>query len=529
MIRVIVADDEPKVCALICRLIDWEGLGMLLIGTASNGLEALELIKEKKPELVITDIKMPYCGGMELLELSHQENPDIEFIIISGYSQFEYAQTAIRYGVKDYLLKPIDCDMLNSTLQNVRNRHMERQNRQKQQQEFRAQLRNSFWADCEAGGLPPTLDEVNQKYCCQFSLGIFRVFMVQADVKENKDISAPFVDNVLALYHMKCIALLDEYVRPLCADAEAFDNIGYTAGILNYSADNSAKVAEAMAFLINRLCMELQVFDYMQLHLSLSGEFSALSGARDAFAQAELAMGQRLFERGAALLEAIPPNSPYDPSLMTFNSAIKRSYDILDAEHIRAAVAELGLSAFEKALNGVQLLQLVKDCYKLFLLSGVFQQEYRITDSDAREAAFAKKAALCGSAPNLFSFLADTCAQNLEQARKYIDQEKVRPIALAKQYIHEHYAEPIGLDDVSAAVGFSSSYFSTLFHKETGKTFLEYLAAVRVEAAKALLRENRITVEAVCKAVGSNDAKRFSKTFRKLAGVSPKEYRSLYS
>ncbi len=522
VIRIIVADDEQKVCDLICQLIDWDGLGMQLLGTASNGIEALKLIKEKKPDLVITDIKMPHCGGMKLIELSHNENPDVEFIIISGYSQFEYAQTAIRYGVKDYILKPVNSDMLNSTLLNVRQRYIERQNRQKQQQEDEAQMRNAFWLDFESGVIPRTLEEVNRKYRYHLSEGIFRVFMVQADVKEFQDIDAPFVDRVLALCHMKCTALLEEYVRPLCYDLEAYNKEEFSAGLLNYSSEAANEVADIMTFLINRLSMELQVFNYMQLHLSLSREFKTLDGLKDAYSQAALAMGQRLFDRSAMILEHIPANSGYDLQLTKFSSAVQRSHDILDAEYIQSAVRELKQSAHDNGLSGSQIIQLVKDCYRIFLMSAVFQQKHKISNNEALESAFAKKAVLCGTVDSLFSFLADTCKVDLERERQFIDEEKIRPITQAKQYIHEHYAEQIGLDDVSTAVGFNSSYFSTIFHKETGQTFLEYLTLVRIEAAKVLLRENRITVEAVCKAVGSNDAKRFSKIFKKLAGAAQK-------
>ena len=111
----------------------------------------------------------------------------------------------------------------------------------------------------------------------------------------------------------------------------------------------------------------------------------------------------------------------------------------------------------------------------------------------------------------------------------WYEAEKMRPINQAKQYIQEHYAESLSLEEVSSQAGFSSSYFSTLFRKETGKNFLEYLTDVRIEEAKRLLRRSGDTIEQIGKAVGMNDYKRFSKTFKKITGISPKEYRNLYS
>ena len=177
-------------------------------------------------------------------------------------------------------------------------------------------------------------------------------------------------------------------------------------------------------------------------------------------------------------------------------------------------------------MNGAQMLRLVREAYRLFLLSGVFQNEYHF---DEREEQFCRQAELCSSHERLFDFLADTCKKNMEDASAWFRVEKARPINQAKRYIKKHFADPISLEGVSSEVGFSGSYFSTLFRKETGKNFLEYLTDVRIDEAKVLLRESRMTIENVAKSVGINDYKRFSKTFKKLTGVSPKEYRNLYS
>ena len=100
MIKVVIADDEVKVCQLICGLIDWKSVDMEIVGVAHNGIEALELIKNLQPDLMITDIRMPGYDGLELINLGKQMKKDIDFIIISGYSHFEYAQSAIKYGVR---------------------------------------------------------------------------------------------------------------------------------------------------------------------------------------------------------------------------------------------------------------------------------------------------------------------------------------------------------------------------------------------------------------------------------------------
>ena len=107
MLKVLIADDEEKICQLIIKLINWEEMGLKIAATASNGIEALEQAKICKPEILITDIRMPGIDGMELIRKVKEKLPDTEIIIISGYSDFSYARKAIQEGVSDYILKPV--------------------------------------------------------------------------------------------------------------------------------------------------------------------------------------------------------------------------------------------------------------------------------------------------------------------------------------------------------------------------------------------------------------------------------------
>ena len=123
MIKVVVADDEVKVCQLICNLVDWSTFDMEIVAVAHNGEEALEMVRQHEPDLLVTDIRMPGCDGLEMIARAKQLREDLDFVIISGYRHFEYAQSAIKYGVSDYLLKPIQKEELCSTLEKMRRRY----------------------------------------------------------------------------------------------------------------------------------------------------------------------------------------------------------------------------------------------------------------------------------------------------------------------------------------------------------------------------------------------------------------------
>lgn len=127
MIKVIIADDEEKICRLINQLIDWEALDMEVVAIVHNGIDAVKMIETIKPDIVITDIRMPGYNGLEMIENVKQNNIHSEFIIISGYRHFEYAKRAIKFGVKEYLLKPINKLELMSALEGLRKEYLDKQ------------------------------------------------------------------------------------------------------------------------------------------------------------------------------------------------------------------------------------------------------------------------------------------------------------------------------------------------------------------------------------------------------------------
>ncbi|MGN0362326.1 MAG: response regulator [Bilifractor sp.] len=119
MLRVIIADDENLICQMIVKVVDWEGLGMNVCGIAHDGLTVLRLIQTEKPDIVITDIRMPGIDGLDMIRKAEAIDEHVRFLIISGYRSFDYAHMAINLGVSHYLLKPIDHVELEDTLKQL--------------------------------------------------------------------------------------------------------------------------------------------------------------------------------------------------------------------------------------------------------------------------------------------------------------------------------------------------------------------------------------------------------------------------
>lgn len=189
MIKVMIADDEERICQLIEALIDWESLHMEVAGIAHNGLEACEMVKQIKPDILITDIRMPGCNGLDLIENVKKSVEDLQVVIISGYAQFAYAQTAIKFGVGDYLLKPINKVELASTLQKFKERIEERLQLKEEQlwiqhkseadiRLFRANLMDRL---LEQRVWIPSMEILQEEYYLHVQAGIFQGFVVKID------------------------------------------------------------------------------------------------------------------------------------------------------------------------------------------------------------------------------------------------------------------------------------------------------------------------------------------------------------
>ncbi len=189
MFRVVIADDEKKVIQLMQKLIDWEGAGYEIVGTANDGLTALSLVETLHPDLLVTDIRMPGCSGIELLRRAKECQPGLLCIVVSGYREFEYAQSALKYGVEDYLLKPLNKNEMTGLLHKIRAKlssGAELEYQMKQNAIRNQELLIRKLQDCAAAGMDfPDRETVNQEFGFRFVQGSSAVLLVKADLSES--------------------------------------------------------------------------------------------------------------------------------------------------------------------------------------------------------------------------------------------------------------------------------------------------------------------------------------------------------
>ena len=479
MLRVLIADDESKVCQLIEKLVDWDVLGMEVVAVAENGIEALEKIKEFHPDIVITDIRMPGYDGLDLIRLGKEEAPNTEFVIISGYRHFEYAQMAIRYGVNAYLLKPIRKDELTETLKRLS-------------------------AHFEPG---------------EFSIAILKLDGRVCDEEKNVRFMAEKVQAAAG-------KLLNGYVM----EAELTELNGFHFFLLNYDPDDRMQIRRQMKALLSEIRVQGDILKNLAVTMALGEGVGRLSEIGISLKNARLLIEERLLGGTGKLMEgSIESGESFADSeiFAKFNDQISHTLESLDAFAVREELIYLKTKMLAaKEISGHEILQMTKEICNQYLF---FMKKYRLPVEENFMENFSISADNCADAAELFDYMTRRLTSSYEKASRLKRQDENRPIRLVKKYVEEHFGEPLTLEEVSQIADLSPTYLSTLFKKDTGITFLEYLSKVRMDMAKKLLKETNDTVADICGKVGYSDVRYFTKSFTKYAGLKPKEYRKLYS
>ncbi|WP_312694238.1 response regulator transcription factor [Caproiciproducens sp.] len=537
MIKVIIADDEENVCQLIRGLIDWDSLGMEVVGIAHNGVEALDLIKELVPDLMITDIRMPGYDGLEMIRRAININQNLDFIIISGYHHFEYAQNAIKYGVSDYLLKPIKKDDFLAALNKMRERYLKRTEQLNNEEQLKKRLKNDvsrlranlFTERLLKKGMTTqdlTVEAVNENYHFAFQPGLFQVCAVKIDCGFEDE-----YNNTIQILEEKVMRILNNLLKEFCFDMEIYPDDSITYCVLNYKADDRKAVRKQIKAVFDELMVQKVSFEQHEFTIGAGTAVYDVSQLKDTFRVARYAVGQRLIVGTGRLIEDVTVHrEPQRVSalLAELNRTMGAAVEVLNKDAVLNCITGLRKQLDTENLCGAELFSLVKHVCEMYLVH-LRNNQIHIQYGQEFYEKFCVHASRCGSVDQLFTYLSVMVGESMEVIVEEKKQADTRPIRLAKQYIQENYMKPITLEEVSGIVGFNPTYFSTLFKKESGNNFVNYLSEIRMNRAKELLRETNLTIAVICEQVGYSDLKNFTKSFAKSVGLKPNEFRKLYS
>ncbi len=518
-IKVLIVDDEKLERVLIKRGFPWEDHGFLVIGEASSGMEALEFIKYRKPELVLTDINMPNMDGLELAEHISVLDENIHVIMITGYREFEYARRAVKLGVEDFLLKPIDMKELKEIALKIRGKIIKEKARRKEVE----MLKQSVSADQDI-----LMESFFQR-------------LVEKRTNEEEAGKKLFAYGCEALLegccclniHLKEERSGEEDGRP---HKRAMDLLGrnpidgtisflhYMKNIVLFCTAKSLHDSKEIARHIHKMLEE----NHIDSTIGISRSHEGYDGIAEAFAQSEHALSASVllgdnriitYEEYMHIMEKNPDKLAFDWEDFLFSltngisdkvtAAIEdyvngiRNSRVTEVEYLRLAVMDL-MSKAGSTLNkyGISLEQLIG--------------EERLYES-IRSIQTVEECR-----PFLDEFI--RMILNCHNSKKAKQGNKVVNDVL--EYIDENFCDPaLSLKTVASVVFSNESYLSRVFKKETGQSLIEYVLKKRIEESIRLLNTTDLKVYEIAEKVGFRDSHYFGICFKKHVGVTVKEFK----
>lgn len=535
MLKILIADDEAGIIQLIKKLISTE-IDCEIVGETTDGMSALSMIEMTRPDIVITDIRMPGLNGIELIRETRKANIPVEFIIISGYKDFFYAQNAVKYGAADYLLKPIKADELNGALRRIGEKQGETEKIKSKIADMenaiaqsRIMKRKSFlasWARqlTEAAVAAPEKESGGFEEVFPVEPGIFAVLILKLD----------FDERVEEDFLMKNLEVLgDKYYRSICDIC--IDGESYSKGSRYYLLFHAKE--QQMEEIIGRVkaLMKDRITQYnmYRFNAAIGSIVKSANQINDAFSSADYAIMQR-FQAGSGKLIV------YDKAE---SSLVRAGIPGEIRQNMDRVLYSLDISAFHELFRKIYAEvcgQYHNNGYFIrnFLLESVCYIELRLHKDEEpadehrvrnyREM-LAEKIDFSCSVEEIYSTCLKCAVELMEQVKRERKEGISRPIKCMKNYIREHYAENLSLDEIVGSAELSNAYGSSIFKKETGMTITNYLIQVRMEEAQKLIRETSLTVNEIAYKVGYNDTRYFSKLFIKTVGIKPIDYRKFYN
>ncbi len=534
MLKVIVIDDEPMIAQMIVHTINWKQLDMAMSGLASDGEEGEHLILQIEPDIVITDVRMPIIDGIELIKrirnntiLKNQPH----FIIISGYDDFQYAQSALRFGVTDYILKPYDEEYLTEILKKLGCKISLELHQQMDANHVRSMLNTSleklqknlftdfFRRSCSFS----SLENFNRELSCSFSEQDFTVVILKVFQSTGLCTDQPLLDELQK--QMVSLYPLGDQTGFFCFCMET-----QICMVINHRPSQKARVCQGIRTVFESLLGDERI--KWQTSISMGyASCSAFSQLNDTYDHAATACDCfLLYSVNRCFCYDELTFSPQPDSVFLRGSqktALMHAFECMDRERIGLYISEFFTLLDTSPPYAPDVWYSLCDEITRLFISYLAKADPFLgqkTDLSALRHC-TKKCFSTQDFPLVLTKCMDTLLKEITAEKS---QEPNGPIALSLDYIHRNYNQTLRLSDVASYVYLTPQYFSELFKKEVGQNFIDYLANYRIEIAKQYLITPGEKIKDIGAKVGYTDSKSFSQVFKKHVGLTPQEYRKLY-
>jgi two-component system response regulator YesN len=530
MYKVFVVDDEIAIREGIRDNVRWENTNFILSGEAPDGEIALPLIQEIKPDILVTDIKMPFMDGLQLSRIIRKSMPWIKIIILSGYDEFDFAREAISIGINEYMLKPVSSsdliEVLNKVAFQIEQEKKEREDAEKLRKQVESNVplfRNEFLNKLVMGGVPPV--EVIDS-CSRYGINIMSKYYLAAIIEF--DAAEAGIQNNLYSEQLKLEALTDSLFAQN-PDVIRFKR-NHNEGILIIKGDNQSSLEETAYSMAQAIKHEIERNTTFKVTISIGSVRERLQGISQSYRDAELVKKQK---------SIYGKNKIIGINDIKVSSAAKKEFVKIDKSNVSDFIKCGSKSDIEKFVEGyiknLDDMEMKSLIYVYYIFMDIVMKVSRFVndfggdiESLIPEVVSLETTVASIDSIGKFKFLAESILTRVLEFRdSRVENKYMKIINKAREFINSNYSDPnISLNTVAANVNLSPTHFSTIFSQETGENFIEYLTKVRMKKAMEYLKTTTQKSVEIAYNVGYNDPHYFSYIFKKVVGITPKEFRS---
>ena len=544
MLKTFLVEDEVVIREVIKKMIPWEQYGFELAGEAADGEMALPLILKSKPDLLITDIKMPFMDGLTLCRLVKKELPDIRIVILSGYDDFNYAKQAISIGVEDYLLKPITKNAFIERLEEIHNRYEHEKTQREYYEKFRLEMQEyeknasrDFFetlvrADSDLAELYRRADKLNLDIVAEaYNILIFTPDTSEGNYnsyEECSDWEAEVQDKIYTYFLNHPVAILFRH--------QVFSYAILVKGQKDTIEKNTEECVKAIQDIMD------QTEERTDWFIAVGKSADRLSMLGHSYRTAVRANSFRYLYDGHILdyqsLEAQkenPSDSRREDSVQLRNVNINALNPAILQKFLSSGLAEEVDDFIRDYFNAIGQEPMGSLVFRNYVVLNVrfsvlsFLKKLGCDDS---EISGQEMENIMDETGKTIEAAVAYCGKILKKAIALRDEnagdQNRSVLKLAVDFIdHNYMDEEISLNKAAHVANVSANHFSALFSQNMGQTFTEYLTDLRMSKAKELLRCTAMRSSEIAGEVGYKDAHYFSYLFKKTQGMTPSEYRKM--
>ena len=524
MYSIYVVEDEHLIREGIRKMIQWEQLGFEYIGDAADGESAWIDIKRMKPDIVITDIKMPFLDGLALSRLIREALPDCYILIVSGHDDFTYAKQAIGIGVNEFLLKPVSKKDLESVLMQIYEKKETQKKREIPRETMNALMRRDLFDGMISNSLEVhQILESAQALSIDLAYESFNFVVVETDGKHHHSEKQSIFSDLL------------RFLEKNYADTKNVACFSISSRQIVLLVKGAKSSIESLSLAVyDTVCTYVESLDFLEnCYVAIGVSVDRLRYLGESYQSIRQAILQRSIEtihrlNYIDLAHPIEDVFTLDPEKLYFmeESVLIDFIKYPNQGDVQTFVDEFITTIGVDKLNHYPLRQylVMESMFSIakYLKREILEENYvealEVVRNDARKATRKIE-----SFKQYFYDLLTLARTATSVSNPELLSEAV---IHALKYIDDNFTDSqINLKEVADEVHLTPTHFSTLFSKEVGVTFIKYLTDLRINKAKELLNTTRFKSGTIAEKVGYNDAQYFSSVFKKNTGHSPRDYR----